>query len=92
MVELEVMEEAVQAIGMVHLEELRDEPTQKRVSLTDPQLTKAITELYREKSTWKADELADRLNHPKEPIKRMLGKLGEYDSMKKWYTLKDIWN
>ena len=46
--------------------------------------------MFEEKRTWKIEEIADRLNHPKEPISRLMKQIGELDPTYKWYKLKDM--
>ena len=85
----EIIEEPIQAPGLIRLEELKDEPTQRRVSLTNAELIQQVMRLFKDKSTWRVEELAETLNHPKEPINKLMKQIGELDPIRKWYKLKD---
>ena len=54
------------------LEDPREEPHQKRVSLPHEVLMKKVIQLFNEKSSWKVEEIAEHLQHPKEPINKLL--------------------
>lgn len=84
----ELIDEPILAPGLIKLEEPKEEPTEKRVSLTDARLTDEVYRLFQEKNTWRVEELADALNHPKEPISRLMKRIGKLDEIRKWYTLK----
>lgn len=57
---------------LIPLTTVRKEPTQKRVSLTDEKLMNALTRLFSESDEWKVEEIVEALDHPREPIARML--------------------
>ena len=84
------IEEVIVAPGMVHLEEESHEPTQKRVSMTEEQLRSKVIRLFKQvKDEWKVDEIAQQLDHPKEPIARLLKQIGQLDPYRKHFTLQD---
>eukprot|EP00353_Schmidingerella_taraikaensis_P009750 CAMPEP_0185585160 /NCGR_PEP_ID=MMETSP0434-20130131/36942_1 /TAXON_ID=626734 ORGANISM="Favella taraikaensis, Strain Fe Narragansett Bay" /NCGR_SAMPLE_ID=MMETSP0434 /ASSEMBLY_ACC=CAM_ASM_000379 /LENGTH=63 /DNA_ID=CAMNT_0028205323 /DNA_START=543 /DNA_END=734 /DNA_ORIENTATION=- len=61
------------APGFIHLEEESNEPTQKRVSLTEDRLTAVVIRLFKEeRAQWKVEDIATCLKHPREPISRLL--------------------
>ena len=68
----EVIEEPIFPPGIIMLEDPREEPHQKRVSLPHEVLMKKVIQLFNEKSSWKVEEIAEHLQHPKEPINKLL--------------------
>ena len=83
----EVIDEPIMAPGLIMLEDPKDEPAQKRVSLPQEQLMRAVVQLFSEKTSWKVEEIADRLNHPKEPINKLMKQIGDFDPIRKRYTM-----
>lgn len=88
-VKAELIEKSIQAPGQIMLQEVKDEPTQRRVSLTEEQRTIRVRALFNERPSWTVEEIANTLNHPKEPINVLMKKIGKLDPITKSYTLKD---
>ena len=86
----EVMKEPVSPPpGLVQLEEPSDQRTDKRVSLTNERLTKVVLSLFQSKQFWTIEEISQKLNHPKEPINKLMKEIGVLDPIRKWYTLRE---
>ena len=90
-INVEKIKNPIAAPGLIRVDEPDDEPTDRRVSLTQPKLQKAILGLFKEKDTWKVDEIVTRLNHPKDPIQRMMKTMGEFDPIRRVYKLKSMY-
>ena len=54
-------------------------------------LKKNIIDLFAEKRNWKVEEVASRLNQPRQPVKSMMENLCSYDKIRKYYILKAVY-
>lgn len=63
----------------------------KRVAQSEDILQSRVLNLFRtEKLAWKVDEVSERLDQPKQPVKSMMEKICDFDPIRKHYVLKAI--
>ena len=66
----------------------RTEPKEKRVSLVEEVLMRKLMSLFKEQESWKVEEMANELDHPRDPIAKMLKQIGDFDQFTRKYSLK----
>lgn len=72
-IKIEEIDHVIMAPGLLRLGEEVEAPREMRVSLTQERLLKEVTHLFQVvKDWWRVEEIANRLDHPKEPINRLL--------------------
>ena len=75
--------------GIVRLEPEKDSRKFNRVSMAEDELKARILELFEKKQHWKAEEIANYLDHPPAPIKAVLKLIADYDPATKHYAEKE---
>ena len=86
------MDKPIDNPGLVFFEEQRGEQQKdKRVAMTSEMLQKIVLGLFKQKDIWTLEDLASHLNHPKDPIKRLLNVICDLEPIRKWYTLKSVY-
>ena len=62
-----------------------------RVSLSKNTLVKNLLELFKEQSEYKLNDLVEISHHPVAPLKETLHELGDYDTKRRVWSLKETY-
>jgi len=81
--------EFIEPPGNINLVSDSDE-AERRVAYPEETLKRLVIELFTtEKDNWKVEEIASRLDQPRQPIKNVLLVLCNFDKIRKVYYLKN---